>query len=40
MEGDLRAEFRADQVLELVCVCKRERHWGKFGKEEDTENLI
>ena len=42
MEGDLRAEFGADQVLELVCVYKRERErdWGKSGKEGDTENLI
>ena len=30
MDGDLRAEFRADKVLEAVCVCETERDWGKW----------
>ena len=34
MDGDLRAEFRADKVLEAVCVCETERDWGEMEMED------
>jgi len=40
MEGDLRAEFGADQVLELVCVCKREREIGGNLEKRETQRTL